>query len=88
MKRLIGSILLGAALLTASRTAPADTPNADTATVYASKSGHKYHVSDACMSLRRATVRTLTLAEAKAAGLAPCGICYRSETPKTDKAGK
>ena len=85
MKRLIGSILLGAALLSAGRTAPADTPNTDTATVYASKTGRKYHSSDACMSLRRATVRTLTLAEAKAAGLTPCGICYRAEAPKAAK---
>jgi hypothetical protein len=63
-------------------------PVTDKATVYASKTGRKFHASESCFSLRRATVHSLTLADAKLAGLTPCGLCYRSETPKGDKAGK
>jgi len=51
-------------------------------TVYATKSGSKYHTST-CRTLKKSKI-PMTLGEAVAAGLEPCKIC---NPPRLDKEG-
>ena len=84
MKRLITSLVLSAALVAGSNVAT--NQPADTAHVWVTKAGKRYHSSKECWALRNSKAMSETTeASAKAAGLAPCGICYRAE--KASKKG-